>query len=385
MIAWDGAVDHFATSQRAAGIGEETIERRVRHVRQFAAHTDATMDSVAREDVEAWLQSQAIKTLTATSMRDSLRAFFRWAANTNRVASDPIEGTHRMQRAQAPAAWEPEIRAWERHLRGAGRAESTIRQQGVYLRGFARDNARVAPWEVTTELILDWFSTKRWGRETRRGRRSALRGFYAWAKDTKRIRKDPAKKVPVMKAERGMPRPAADDHVTVALALADERERLAIRLAADLGLRCAEVAGLHSTDLRERDGMYSLRVRGKGSKERMVPVPADLARAIRVRGAGFLFPGDYNGHISPNYLGKRVNQLLPAGVTMHMLRHRFATIAYNVERDTFTVQRLLGHASPATTQIYVQLDDDVLRGTVEAVHRHRGGIDRARAALAEVS
>ncbi|WP_091499244.1 tyrosine-type recombinase/integrase [Microbacterium sp. cf332] len=149
--------------------------------------------------------------------------------------------------------------------------------------------------------------------------------------------------------------------------------------AADLGLRYAEVAGLHSTDLRERDEEHSLRVRGKGSMERIVLVPADLARAIRVRGAGFLFPGDYNGHISPHYLGKRVNHLLPAGVTMHMLRRRFATIAYNVEQDTFTVQRLLGHASPATTQIYVDIHDDTLRPTVEAVSAHQGTVGMALA------
>jgi site-specific recombinase XerD len=52
---------------------------------------------------------------------------------------------------------------------------------------------------------------------------------------------------------------------------------------------------------------------------------------------------------------------------MHALRHRFATKAYNIDRDVFTVQQLLGHASPETTQRYVQVSDINMRRLVEAV------------------
>jgi len=55
------------------------------------------------------------------------------------------------------------------------------------------------------------------------------------------------------------------------------------------------------------------------------------------------------------------------GVTMHQLRHRFATMAYAVDTDVLVVQRLLGHASPATTQRYVRTDDRAARRTVKAV------------------
>ncbi|WP_292702628.1 tyrosine-type recombinase/integrase, partial [Microbacterium sp. 69-10] len=61
-----------------------------------------------------------------------------------------------------------------------------------------------------------------------------------------------------------------------------------------------------------------------------------------------------------------VSRLLPPGVTMHALRHAFATRTYNVNRDVFAVQQLLGHSSAATTQRYVQVSDDSLRALVEA-------------------
>jgi len=105
-------------------------------------------------------------------------------------------------------------------------------------------------------------------------------------------------------------------------------------------------------------------------------VPASLAAAVRAQGPGYVFPGQVvdrhahtrtEGHLSARYVGKQLAAVLPGDVTMHMLRHRFATKAYNVNRDVFTVQRLLGHASPATTQRYVQVADARMRELVEAV------------------
>ncbi|MDI9891937.1 tyrosine-type recombinase/integrase [Microbacterium sp. IEGM 1404] len=374
---WHIAIDHFATAQQVAGIGEATVERRVRHMRLFAESTDLEIEAVTREDFERWVLSRNMAKLTNGNVTDSARAFFRWAEESGRVRVNPLRETERCKPLVAPDLWEPHIQAWERSMRGTGRMPGTIRARGRALRAFAREHGRVSPWDVTTDVLLDYFGSKAWAHETRRGRASAISGFYRWAKDTKRTKKDPTKKLPVMPTRRGVPRPAAEDDVTVALAGADPDVRLAIELASGLGLRCAEVAGLHATNLRERDGLWSLRVLGKGARERVLPVPERLARSLRARGSGFIFPGQVNGHISPHYMSKRVNAALPHGVTMHQLRHRFATLAYEGTRDTFTVQKLLGHASPATTQVYVALSDDTLRDAVESVHAHRGGLARA--------
>jgi putative phage integrase len=81
-----------------------------------------------------------------------------------------------------------------------------------------------------------------------------------------------------------------------------------------------------------------------------------LARRIAAAGS-WVFPGDDSGHISPGWLGKLVSRALPSDWTPHKLRHRFASRAYSVEHDLRAVQVALGHASIATTQIYVSTDD----------------------------
>jgi integrase len=82
---------------------------------------------------------------------------------------------------------------------------------------------------------------------------------------------------------------------------------------------------------------------------------------------GYLFPGQIGGHVSAAHVGKLVSGLLPDRWTTHTLRHRFATRAYAIDHDLFTVQELLGHASADTTRRYVLVPDDAKRRLVAAV------------------
>ena len=116
-----------------------------------------------------------------------------------------------------------------------------------------------------------------------------------------------------------------------------------------------------------RCDQWWLRVHGKGARQRTVPLTDDLASMLRGMPEGWAFPNGQGGHLSAGYLSKQVSELLPEGVTMHALRHRFATQAYNVDRDVFAVQRFLGHASPTTTQRYVLVSDQNLRALGAAV------------------
>lgn len=163
------------------------------------------------------------------------------------------------------------------------------------------------------------------------------------------------------------PKPAPDTVYQRALLAAEPREMLMLRLAAGHGLRRAEVAQGHRNDLFEDLGGWSLIVHGKGRKERTVPLGESLARDLRALPYGYFFPGQRDGHLSPEYVGKRIAGLMPAHWTMHTLRHKFATTAYAVEKDLFVVQDLLGHASPATTRAYVVIPRENLRKTVDAV------------------
>ena len=107
-------------------------------------------------------------------------------------------------------------------------------------------------------------------------------------------------------------------------------------------------------------------VHGKGGKARTVPMPPGLVAAVEARGPGWTFPGDDAGHVSPEWLGRLVTRALPPGVTMHALRHRFATRAYERTGDLVSVQRILGHESPHTTLRYLAIADEASRAVVEA-------------------
>jgi len=223
------------------------------------------------------------------------------------------------------------------------------------------------PWELTTDDLVDWTGAQPWARETRRSVRSSLRVFYSWAVATKRLRTSPADALPVVPSRPPDPRPAPEDAYLAALRTADPRVRLMLRLAGEAGLRRGEVCRVHSRDLMRDLLGWSLRVRGKGDRVRVVPITNELADELRRRGPGYAFPGDDHGHLSAWWTGRLVARALPDNLTMHTLRHRFATRAYAATSDLLAVQQLLGHASPATTRAYVRVDDAVRRALVEAV------------------
>ncbi len=170
--------------------------------------------------------------------------------------------------------------------------------------------------------------------------------------------------MPAVREAPPAPRPAPEVAYRGALRDADPLERVMLRLAAEAGLRRGEVCRVHARDVVADLVGWSLVVHGKGGKDRTVPLSdgvADLVRAACDAGGGWAFPGSDDGHLSAQWVGKRIGRLLPAGVTMHQLRHRFATRAYAVDQDMFAVQELLGHASPATTRRYVAVDRGALR------------------------
>jgi integrase len=223
------------------------------------------------------------------------------------------------------------------------------------------------PWDLEHDDLVDWLGAQPWALETRRSVRSSLRGFYAWGVSTARVAASPAELLPSIPQKPPAPRPASEDAYTLALARADDRVRHMLRLAAEHGLRRGEVGRGHSRDVVRDLLGWSLRVRGKGDRLRIVPLTDDVADELRALPAGYAFPGNEHGHLSAWWVGRLVARLLPDGLTMHTLRHRFATQAYAGSRDLLAVQQLLGHSSPATTRLYVRVDDGARRSIVESV------------------
>ena len=248
-------------------------------------------------------------------------------------------------------------------MRAAGASHDMLRLGRHFLTRLSNDVLAATPRELTTAELVEWLGAHRWSRETSRAARSSVRTFYAWAVDAGVVEHNPSVKLPPVRSSSGTRRPASEDAYQRALATAQPREYLILRMAAELGMRRAEIAQAHARDLTESADGWWLLVHGKGDKSRVVPVPDDLA-AIMTERPGWLFPGLSGGHLSVEHVGVLTSRLLPPGVSAHHLRHKFATDAYAATTDLLAVQLLLGHSTPTVTQRYVQVPDHVLRATV---------------------
>lgn len=231
---------------------------------------------------------------------------------------------------------------------------------------------------------------KRHGVESRSAARklSCLRGFYRWLLLDKRIERDPTVNLESPSAWKVLPKSLAQSEVTAMLERADVdqpdavtlRDRAILELLYAGGLRVSELTGLHEEDLSLDAGRVL--VRGKGDKERIVPLGRTAIAAIEkylldgrprlVRKCG-RGPGYAAGHLFLSVRGAPLTRqwvwhLVKAAdnhASPHMLRHSCATHMVEHGADLRTVQTLLGHADIATTQVYTHL----ALGRLKAVHR----------------
>lgn len=378
--AWAALLDPWEHAEADDGRAPATLAKRRKHVAHAAAALPDPLTLTAA-DLAAWFRAQDWQPNTATAYRSTLRSLYGWAVAAGLADDNPALYLSRVPLTQArplgsrgplpepiPAAWEHPLRLFTRHLRAIGRSEETVRLRVRHLCAAARTLHPLAPFEVGPYDLLDYLAGLSIAAETRRSIRATLRTFYAWAHQDGHVSPDPAARLPIARRGSHRPHPASEDVIRRAIAAAIPRDRLMLRLAAEAGLRRAEVARVHTRDLVEDSGGWSLLVNGKGNRVRVVPLPAGLAAEVRALPPGWVFPSIQSaGHLSPAFVGKRVRELLPAGVSMHALRHRFATRAYEIDRDVFTVQQLLGHASPETTRRYVAIDAEHLRNTVDTL------------------
>jgi integrase/recombinase XerC len=156
------------------------------------------------------------------------------------------------------------------------------------------------------------------------------------------------------------------------------RDRAMLELFYSSGLRLSELVGLRWLDLRLDDG--EVRVLGKGSKTRVVPVGRHAVTALRALGAETgmaaetpVFRGRGGGPINPRTIQLRMKALallqgIPRHIHPHLLRHTFASHMLESSGDLRAVQELLGHADIATTQIYTHLDFQHLARVYDAAH-----------------
>ena len=268
-----------------------------------------------------------------------------------------------MKYLEFPDGWAGPVSDFEKYLLASGRSPKTLRVRRSWLKTFARWLG-AGPFQLDSMAVIEWSSRQDWSQATRRSAHQSIKLFYAWAQEREFIEEVPI--IPSVKKTPPNPHPASDQALEACLLSRDWRVRLAARLSAELGLRRGEVACINvDRDVIETAEGAGLIVHGKGGKTRLVPLPGGLSMELN-RFTGFVFPGQENGHISPAWLGRLVARAMPPGVTMHSLRHRFTTRAYRQTHDLVALQKVLGHSSPETTLVYLQLADDSLRRVVEA-------------------
>jgi site-specific recombinase XerD len=266
----------------------------------------------------------------------------------------------------APVPWRRSIEGWTDTLKAAGLSAQTIKSRRYKMVHLAALLMPSGPEDVTTEQIVQVFARQQWKPETRKAYRNTISSFFRWLHKSGRRSDDPSLDVPRVKKPHAHPRPCPDRYIAAAMEMATTSERLMIRLGAECGLRRGEIARVHSDDVVADSAGHSLIVRGKGDKQRIVPLPDDLA-AIVMDANGYLFPGRFVGHVEESYIGDHISHLLPDGYAAHTLRHRFATTAYAATHDLFVVAELLGHESVETTEHYVAMPDGRLREATAAV------------------
>jgi integrase/recombinase XerC len=258
--------------------------------------------------------------------------------------------------------WVDAIDGFLAHHRAAGYPATTQRTRREHLQHLAR-RIGTPPQLVTEAQLVDWFASQNWANSTRRSRRQTFRLFWGWMRSSGQRKTNPAKALPKVRTSLPIGRPVPARVYVDAFLHADRDERVWMELAYHHGLRRGEIAGIHSRDILEDAAGHTLIVHGKGGRDRDVPLLPAMADALLAYGAGYLFPGDEVGHISARWLGKRVNRHLEAPWTIHKLRHAAVT-RWERAGGLIHAQRLAGHASVATTQLYVGSNADELRATL---------------------
>lgn len=313
--------------------------------------------------------------------------------------------TTRVGRRGRPPVLEPvdfpiEIEEFLGYLRvERGRAEST-------LAAYRRDLADYLRWMHATGLellavdeddlvaYLGAVSASGAAPSTRKRRAVAVRSFYGFLRDEALLGVDPAAELEVPGVRAGLPKALSEDEIGMLFAAVSGdgpsvlRDRAILEVMYGAGLRISETTGLSTgdVDLAER----LMRVTGKGSKERIVPIGRMAKDALvawldpeargSLRRAGTTRDDDLALFV--NRRGRRMSRQGMWGVvrryadasglgprcTPHVLRHSCATHLLDHGADIRTVQELLGHASVSTTQIYTKVSTERLFSAWEAAH-----------------
>ena len=289
--------------------------------------------------------------------------------------------------------WREALKLFDRALAARGMAESTRRAYGIDLGEFAKwaEVQGAGPSEVAYRLLRRYAAHLGAGR--REGGRAlakptvarklaAIRTFYRQMVEREELSQNPADLVSSPRRPRRLPRSLKQGEVSVLLdripagTPLELRDRALFELAYSCGLRCEELVNLDvgAVDFEAEE----LRVTGKGSKTRIVPIGEPAQKALESYLAGgrpalagrreepALFVSKTGRRLSGSDVRRRLTAWLrhaglTTGASPHALRHSFATHLLEGGADLRTIQELLGHSSVSTTQVYTWVESGRLR------------------------
>jgi site-specific recombinase XerD len=290
--------------------------------------------------------------------------------------------------------WETAMAGYDRDLRTRGSAERTRRAYAVDLAAFSSwaTALHLAPGDLRHRDLRRYaasLSSAGKASTTVARHLAAIRGLYDFLVRTEKVGSNPAELVSSPKRPQKLPNVLTGEQMRALLegiparTPLELRDRAMFELAYSCGLRCEEIVNLDTDSFDFEEDQ--LRVLGKGSKTRLLPVGEPARRALErylQRGrrplAGdprekALFLSKSGRRLSNSDVTRRLriwvsNISSLGGVSPHSLRHSFATHLLEGGADLRTIQELLGHSSISTTQVYTRVDAARLRDTYSNSH-----------------
>jgi integrase/recombinase XerC len=265
----------------------------------------------------------------------------------------------------------------------------SYREDLLQLEEFLRSAGCRGPAEASSVLLRRFASglhAAGYATSTIARKLASMRSFYAFGQREGWVRANPAKPLRSPRRSRKLPKFLTGDEIGRLLAAPDPRaagglrDRAILELMYSSGVRVQELVNLDDADLDLRNA--TIRVRGKGRRERLGIVGSQARAAVRAwlaarpataRGPRALFTNKLGGRLSVRGVARLLEKhLATAGLTgrasPHTLRHSFATHLLDAGADIRSVQELLGHKSLVTTQIYTHVTTSRLLDAFDKAH-----------------
>ena len=235
----------------------------------------------------------------------------------------------------------------------------------------------------TFRKFLADINSKNYSKKTQSRKISTLKSFFKFLLREGFVKVNPASSIPYPRLDKNLPKFLAEEDIKKFLDNLPQENFLQARDAAILellyssGIRISELIGLNVEDVEFLSGI--IKVRGKGKKERILPVGEKAISVLdtyiqkRDSPEKALFLNRFKKRISAVGIRKALNKwakvfALKEKISPHVFRHSFATHLLNRGADLRSVQELLGHSSITTTQIYTHLTVDSLKRVYEKAH-----------------